>query len=82
MDLLERLVTLFAENGYAAVFIALLLCGAGAPLPEDITLVAGGVITGLGYGNVHIMRRRCWWISRAGKRCRSIHASIERRAIS
>ena len=55
MDLLERLVTLFAENGYAAVFIALLLCGAGAPLPEDITLVAGGVIAGLGYANVHIM---------------------------
>lgn len=55
MELLERLVTLFAENGYLAVFIALLLCGAGAPLPEDITLVAGGVITGLGYGNVHIM---------------------------
>lgn len=55
MELLERLVTLFAENGYLAVFIALLLCGAGAPLPEDITLVAGGVITGLGYGNVHVM---------------------------
>jgi membrane protein DedA with SNARE-associated domain len=55
MDLLERLITLFGQNGYAAVFIALLLCGAGAPLPEDITLVAGGVITGLGYGNVHVM---------------------------
>jgi membrane protein DedA with SNARE-associated domain len=55
MDLLERLVMLFGENGYAAVFLALLLCGAGAPLPEDITLVAGGVITGLGYGNVHVM---------------------------
>ncbi|WP_430391527.1 DedA family protein [Dyella sp. 20L07] len=55
MELLERLVTLFAENGYLAVFIALLLCGAGAPLPEDITLVAGGVIAGLGYANVHVM---------------------------
>src|SRR5579859_7677600 len=55
MELLERLVTLFAENGYLAVFIALLLCGAGAPLPEDITLVAGGVIAGLGYGSVHVM---------------------------
>jgi membrane protein DedA with SNARE-associated domain len=55
MDLLERLVTVFAENGYAAVFVALLLCGAGAPLPEDVSLVAGGVITGLGYGNVHVM---------------------------
>jgi LPXTG-motif cell wall-anchored protein len=55
MDLLERLVALFAENGYAAVFIALLLCGAGIPLPEDITLVAGGIIAGLGYANVHTM---------------------------
>ena len=55
MELLERLVTLFAENGYFAVFVALLLCGAGVPLPEDITLVAGGVIAGLGYANVHRM---------------------------
>ena len=55
MELLERLVTVFAENGYFAVFIALLLCGAGVPLPEDITLVAGGVIAGLGYANVHVM---------------------------
>ncbi|WP_266180552.1 DedA family protein [Dyella humicola] len=55
MELLERLITVFAENGYFAVFIALLLCGAGVPLPEDITLVAGGVIAGLGYANVHRM---------------------------
>jgi membrane protein DedA with SNARE-associated domain len=55
MDLLERLVSLFGENGYAAVFLALMISGAGLPLPEDITLVAGGVITGLGYGNVHVM---------------------------
>ena len=55
MELLERLVTVFAENGYFAVFFALLLCGAGVPLPEDITLVAGGVIAGLGYANVHTM---------------------------
>jgi membrane protein DedA with SNARE-associated domain len=55
MDLLERLVTIFAENGYVAVFIALMICGAGLPLPEDVTLVAGGVIAGLGYVNVHGM---------------------------
>ncbi|OOG49508.1 DedA family protein [Rhodanobacter sp. C01] len=55
MDLLERLITIFAENGYVAVFIALMICGAGLPLPEDITLVAGGVIAGLGYVNVHGM---------------------------
>lgn len=55
MDLLEQLITLFTENGYLAVFIALMICGAGLPLPEDITLVAGGVIAGLGYANVHAM---------------------------
>jgi membrane protein DedA with SNARE-associated domain len=55
MDLLNHLVDLFGQNGYAAVFLALMLCGAGAPLPEDITLVAGGIITGLGYGDVHTM---------------------------
>lgn len=55
MDLLERLVGIFAEHGYASVLVALLLCGAGVPLPEDITLVAGGIIAGLGYANVHAM---------------------------
>jgi membrane protein DedA with SNARE-associated domain len=55
MDLLDSLINLFAHNGYAAVFIALMICGAGLPLPEDITLVAGGVIAGLGYANVHVM---------------------------
>ena len=55
MDLLQQLITVFAENGYVAVFIALMICGAGLPLPEDITLVAGGVIAGLGYVNVHGM---------------------------
>ncbi|HXE77110.1 MAG TPA: DedA family protein [Rhodanobacter sp.] len=55
MDLLDWLVQLFVQNGYTAVFIALMICGAGLPLPEDITLVAGGVIAGLGYANVHVM---------------------------
>jgi membrane protein DedA with SNARE-associated domain len=55
MDLLQQLIRIFAENGYIAVFIALMICGAGLPLPEDITLVAGGVIAGLGYANVHAM---------------------------
>ncbi len=55
MELLERLIGLFAEHGYLPVFVALLLCGAGVPLPEDITLVAGGVIAGLGHANLHAM---------------------------
>lgn len=59
MDLLERLVTIFAENGYLAVWIALTICGLGLPLPEDVTLVAGGVIAGRGYANVHVMFALC-----------------------
>ena len=55
MDLLTRLILFFAENGYLAVFMALLVCGMGVPIPEDVTLVAGGVIAGLGYANVHMM---------------------------
>ncbi len=55
MNLLDSLINVFAQNGYAAVFIALMICGVGLPLPEDITLVAGGVIAGLGYANVHVM---------------------------
>lgn len=45
----------FTQYGYAAVFLVLLACGFGVPIPEDITLVTGGVISGLGYANVHIM---------------------------
>lgn len=55
MDLLDILVGLFTDNGYMAVFIVLLVCGFGVPVPEDITLIAGGVIAGLGYANVHLM---------------------------
>lgn len=55
MDLLERLVEFFADHGYIAVLLALLVCGLGVPIPEDVTLVAGGIIAGLGYANVHAM---------------------------
>lgn len=55
MDLLDTLISLFTENGYVAVFVVLMICGFGLPIPEDITLVAGGVIAGLGYANVHVM---------------------------
>lgn len=45
----------FVEYGYAAVFFVLVICGFGVPIPEDLTLVTGGVISGLGYTNSHIM---------------------------
>lgn len=53
--MLTLLETFFQQFGYAAVFFVLVICGFGIPIPEDVTLVAGGVISGLGYTNVHIM---------------------------
>lgn len=55
MDILQLLLDFFTGYGYLAVFLVLLFCGFGAPIPEDITLVAGGIISGLGYTNVHSM---------------------------
>ncbi|HSN91510.1 MAG TPA: DedA family protein [Anaeromyxobacteraceae bacterium] len=49
--MLERLVDMLAGRslgaGYAFVFAVLLLCGFGLPMPEDIILVAGGVLAWL-----------------------------------
>ena len=53
--MLDILEALFTQYGYAAVFVVLIACGFGVPIPEDITLIAGGVISGLGHSNVHIM---------------------------
>lgn len=53
--MLDLLIDTFTANGYAAVFVVLLVCGFGVPIPEDLSLIAGGVIAGLGYANVHVM---------------------------
>lgn len=55
MEPLTLLVGFFTQFGYLAVFSVLLACGFGLPIPEDITLVAGGIISGLGYTNITIM---------------------------
>ena len=55
MDILQLLTDFLTNYGYAAVFFVLLICGFGVPIPEDVTLVAGGIISGLGYTNVHTM---------------------------
>lgn len=44
---MEFLINFFSEYGYWAVFFVLVICGFGVPIPEDITLVSGGVIAGL-----------------------------------
>lgn len=55
MDVLGFLLSFFTDYGYLAVFSVLLICGFGVPIPEDISLVAGGVIAGLGYADVNMM---------------------------
>lgn len=44
---MELLISFFTDYGYWAVFFVLIICGFGVPIPEDITLVSGGVIAGL-----------------------------------
>ncbi|MDP3701704.1 MAG: DedA family protein [Hylemonella sp.] len=55
MEVFQLLIPIFTEYGYLAVFVMLLICGFGVPIPEDVTLVTGGVIAGLGHANVHTM---------------------------
>lgn len=55
MDFFALLQDFFIQYGYIAVFLVLFACGFGLPIPEDVTLVTGGVISGLGYTNVHTM---------------------------
>ncbi len=55
MAVFHQLLPIFTEYGYLAVFVMLLICGFGVPVPEDVTLVTGGVIAGLGYANEHTM---------------------------
>lgn len=47
MEVLYSLIVYFAEFGYIAVFLVLIACGFGVPIPEDIALIAGGVICGI-----------------------------------
>lgn len=54
-EVLDFLISFFTDYGYVAVFGILILCGFGLPVPEDITLVSGGVIAGLDLANPHTM---------------------------
>ena len=54
---MDILVGFFTDYGYLAVLFVLIICGFGVPIPEDITLVSGGIIAGMHpeQVNVHIM---------------------------
>lgn len=50
------LLTFFASlsggPAYAAIMGVLLACGLGVPIPEDITLIAAGILAGMGQINI------------------------------
>jgi membrane protein DedA with SNARE-associated domain len=50
--LVDFLRTLPEGTAYLAVFGILLICGLGVPIPEDITLIAGGLL--VYYGESHL----------------------------
>jgi membrane protein DedA with SNARE-associated domain len=55
--MLQRLVALLSSQslalGFGALFVALLLCGFGVPIPEDVFLVTGGVLARLAAPREH-----------------------------
>ena len=55
MNIFALLEVFFGKYGYIAVFVVLLLCGLGVPIPEDVTLVTGGVMVGLGNADLKLM---------------------------
>jgi len=55
MSDLDSLIFFFQSYGYFAVFGMLILCGLGLPVPEDISITAGGIIAGLGFADPYIM---------------------------
>ncbi len=64
--MIDSLIVFFSDYGYFAVFGTLLLCGLGLPIPEDVTLVAGGVMAGLACPEAKDI-----WSSAA--RCQQVH---------
>lgn len=55
MDFFEPISQLLLTYGYLAVFVVLLLCGLGLPLPEEITLVAAGLVVYEGKADYFLM---------------------------
>lgn len=51
---MDLLVSFFTDYGYWAVLFVSIICGFGVPIPEDITLVSGGIIAGLYPENVNV----------------------------
>ena len=48
----EQVVAWAAVGSYPLVFLLLVACGLGAPLSEDLILIAGGLVVAQGYGEL------------------------------
>ena len=53
--LVDLLIDYYGPIPYLAIFVILLACGLGIPIPEDVTLIAGGVLTYYGVCDVWVM---------------------------
>ena len=53
MEILAYLINFFTDYGYISVFAVLIVCGFGIPVPEDVTLIASGVICALSRGQAN-----------------------------
>lgn len=54
-SLLQGLLNFSGPLAYVLIFVALMACGLGVPMPEDITLFAAGLLAYYGSANVHGM---------------------------
>jgi membrane protein DedA with SNARE-associated domain len=57
---IDTMINFYSSFGYISVFGVLLLCGFGLPIPEDLTILVGGIISGLGYTNPLVMGIVCF----------------------
>lgn len=63
MDLLIQLTDFLAPYGtqsYIVMFVVLLACGFGLPLPEDVVLVSGGILAARGVCEVEVVHLVCF----------------------
>ncbi|HWP48193.1 MAG TPA: DedA family protein [Candidatus Limnocylindrales bacterium] len=52
--MLDLLSVYLEQFTYAGIFVVLLLCGLGLPLPEETVIVAGGFLAYKGYTNLYM----------------------------
>ena len=57
--IVDFLIDYYGPIPYAAIFLILLACGLGVPIPEDITLIAAGILTYYGVCDVWVMVAVC-----------------------